>query len=571
MAAAVAGAIPAAGTGKQPTRECRIPARMPLWIDFGHGTVPFWRMFAKPGRVVATANFLYPPQIRARGAATVYIDLNFHREMGTLGEPTDPAEIPDLANGLYDYASASLQCRKPWIALNELWGATLPAPWPPTIVQYRANVLRFARILAARGGHPLLFLNSRPYTGGEAGQWWREIAKVSDIVREVYFQAPRLARQGPYAGSRAIRNAFRRAVLDFTSIGIPPSRLGIVLGFHKRSRYGLRARRWYETVKWQALAARQVAHELKFSTIWSWGWGHRDGQKPDLQKRQAACVYLWARNKHFCDGPKAAGRGFDASLSEGQINLSHGIRCTVGRSKLRAREVKQLSRVTGDPQVAFAAVFERVVARPYTHVKPKDVLRAERAIVSVRFGGSEAGYRAALRKARASVDVAREMIHDQLARLKVERRLRVRRPTYKQVSTYYDNYGDVTARLVRSRPPAPWIGGRRGVALATLAPARVFTIPAKRWSPVRTPIAPTVPRRPFLCVRRELVADRKSARQEGPHRAEIADEDPCAPRGPAEARVQANRLPARRSSFRRFPGSDGVPSVPGAGSLNFAG
>lgn len=488
-AATLIFALPQAGAGKPRTRECGIPARTPLWIDFGHGTVPFWKMFARPGMVVATANFLYPPQIRARGAATVYLDLGFHGDMGTLAEPTDPEEIPDLANGLYDYAAASLQCRRPWLALNELWGAGLPTPWPHVIAQYRANVLRFVRILAARGAHPLLFVNSPPYTAGEAGTWWREVAKVAEIIREVYFQAPRLWKQGPYAGSRAIRKAFRRGITDFTSIGIPPSKLGVVLGFHKRARHGLGARRWFETVKWQALAARQVARELKFSTIWSWGWGRSDGQKVDREKREAACVYLWVRERRLCDGPKGAGPGFDASLTEGQIRLPAGVRCTVGRRILRSRDAKQLARVLGDRQAGLAAAFERLVIRRHSRpVTLEEVLRVERAIVAAHFGSVDA-YRGALRRAGVSIDVAREVIRDLLVRSRVERRLRVLPPTRNQAAAYYENNGDVTARLVRSKPSAAWLGGKYGVSLATLAPERVFTIPARRWTTVRTPLA----------------------------------------------------------------------------------
>src|SRR5919201_146110 len=47
---------------------CGIPDKGTLWIDFGDGSVPFWQTFAKPGNIVAAANFIYPARIRALGA-----------------------------------------------------------------------------------------------------------------------------------------------------------------------------------------------------------------------------------------------------------------------------------------------------------------------------------------------------------------------------------------------------------------------------------------------------------------------------------------------------------------------
>ena len=44
--------------------------------------------------------------------------------------------------------------------------------------------------LAAKGARPFLLVNAAPYTGGDAGDWWRQAAQVGDIVPEVYFNAP---------------------------------------------------------------------------------------------------------------------------------------------------------------------------------------------------------------------------------------------------------------------------------------------------------------------------------------------------------------------------------------------
>jgi len=487
----MAAAVPHA-SGSSAKRPCGLPSAQPLWIDFGHGgSVPFWKLFARPGLVTATANFLYPPQIRARGGSVVYIDLNFHRDL-IFSAPPDSGEVADLANELYDYAAASLQCTHPWIALNELFGAHNAPPWPDRVAQYRADVLLYLRILAHRGAHPFLLVPSYPSTDGVAGDWWRSVAKVSDIVREVYFY-----KQGAYMGSRTVRMAFRRAITDFTSIGIPAWRLGVMLGFQTGrggGRQGLKpAYRWFDTVKWQALAARQVARETGLSTIWSWGWGHRrKDPHPQLDvqdKHKAACVYLWTRGQRLCDGPGAAGRRFNPSLTQGQINLPAGIRCTVGSKPIIAAAIRKLGRVTGDRDVAFTALYERAVTRSLVHPKLQQVRAAERWVVSTQFHGSIAAYDSALRKAHATVSEARDVLADEIVRLRVEQSLRVRAPTRGQVAAFYTNYAEVAARPVKTKPAAPWLGASHGIAIQGFAPDRVFTLPRQRWTVVRSPFA----------------------------------------------------------------------------------
>ena len=188
--------------------ECGLPNKRPLWIDFGDGSVPFWELFAQPGLVSAAANFRYPPQIRARGGNTIYFDLNFHRRLGGPAKPKPLAEVLESANRLFFYASASSGCNRPWIALNELFGASLPTPWSATNSVYRANVLAFIKVLAAHGAHVFLLVNSKPYIADEAGDWWREVAKYSDFVREVYFPSPMIYKQGPAMGTGRYETRF---------------------------------------------------------------------------------------------------------------------------------------------------------------------------------------------------------------------------------------------------------------------------------------------------------------------------------------------------------------------------
>src|SRR6266545_1830328 len=141
--AAVFGAAP----GQAQAQECGLPSRQPLWIDFADGSVPYWPMFARPGVVAAAANFIFPVQIRARGAKTIYWEMNLKWRVGTPTNPLDPNIVEDWADRVFFRAVASSACARPLIALNEMWGSNLATPWSPTNAQYRQNIIIFVRRL----------------------------------------------------------------------------------------------------------------------------------------------------------------------------------------------------------------------------------------------------------------------------------------------------------------------------------------------------------------------------------------------------------------------------------------
>lgn len=290
-----------------------------------------------------------------------------------------------------------------------------------------------------------------------------------------------------------MRNAFRNGILDFALTGIPTSRIGLFLGFHTTrgtgGREGLAAPAWYQTVKWQVLAARTVARELKIHSIWSWGWGEWSTlpQEVDPDKQTAACVYLWTRNPQLCNAPAAVGKGFDRSLTEGQLDLPPSIRCRVRGVGLRWSSLRQLERVTQDPDAALTSLFARAVTKAAVG-NPRGVLAAERAIVSARFDGSFSAYDRALAAAGASRAVARDVIADQLRRLALESRFSVGEPTSGQVADFYATYGTQSARIVQTAKPSPWLGGRKtGVALASFAPVQIQALAAGRWARIWSP------------------------------------------------------------------------------------
>ena len=461
---------------------CTPPPAATTWIDTPPpGLLP---VFGKPGLVDAAGSGDFPAALRQAGAVTIHYDNYLRSRVGLPTTPADPTTVAGKANTLFDYAVAQSGCATPWIAENELSGAGLETPWSDTNAVYRANVLVYLKTLAARGARPFLLINSAPYTGGDAAAWWQQVAAVADIVREDYFSDRRMYNMGPIVGNRTIRESIRASVGRFLAIGIPANRLGVMLGFESnssaRGRDGLAASAWFEVVKWQALAARQVANELHFATIWSWGWTSYTGTTdPDFG--HAACVWLWTRSKSLCNGPGAAGPGFNPSLTEGQLVFPAGVQCVVGKNKIRASTISQLEAVTGDREVAFTAAFARAIESRVATVTLAQVLAAEREVIANSFAGSRAEYESALADAGVSLPLARSILGDELRRERIERRMNVPTPTAAQVADFYASYPDLLVRPVRSKPAPSWLGGlTKGYALEATAPKSVFRVASRR-------------------------------------------------------------------------------------------
>jgi hypothetical protein len=308
--AGVAGRSDAAA----PATPC-VQSAQPAWIDYADKWVPFRRLFFRPGLAVALAHTAPAADARGRGAQIAYWDMALKDAVGSPSHPADPDGIPAKAARLVDAAVKVTGCDTPILGLNELYGARLPAPWSRTNEQYRANVLELVRAMASRGAQPHLLISEAGATTGQAGDWWHSVAQSATIVREVYLPGRTLRALDPSAMTVYLRFQLRRAVRNFTTMGVPSSRVGLALGFQsgRSGRDGLSRDRWFGVVKREGLAARQVAGELGLDSVWSWGWATFAGSAKDPAKPDAACVYLWARSSDLCDAPAAAGRGFDTS------------------------------------------------------------------------------------------------------------------------------------------------------------------------------------------------------------------------------------------------------------------
>ena len=473
--------------------NCGLPASGPLWVDYAGHDAP---IVPKPGMILAVGSgTTIPEQMRAAGAATVFFDLHLNDRVGTTSAPADPSTIPDKAKRLFDFAVQVTGCATPVIAENELFGAQTPTPWSPTNAQYRENVLTLLQQLKALGATPAVTIANPPYTGGEAADWWRQAAQAAILIRQVYFTSPGpigLMKLGPERASRSMRMGMRALVARFGAINIPANRVALELQFQSApgqgGRQGLQPKSaWLDFVKLEALAAKQVAADTPVEGIWSWGWPSFSVAGNDPDKPAAACVYLWTRNHSLCDAPAQAGVAFDESLTEGQIILPPGVRCTFGKATISKSDVGRAAALTGDLGSASTALLERVVLRADEPVDAGTVLASERAIVRDRFGGSVSRYRAALAATHITLADARSIIADRLARDRVQERFKPPPPTAQEVADFTATYAATNVRLVSVDQPAPWLdGARRGFAVETIAPKEVFSLPVGQKKAIDT-------------------------------------------------------------------------------------
>jgi hypothetical protein len=508
--------------------QCGVRPQQTVWGEYGWPTLT--SILAKPGTLLAVSTAgdghsgdRYAAAVRRRGAATYAFDLKLNRKVGTPNLPADPSTIEAAADAQYAKAVERAGCATPLIVENELFGASLPTPWAPTTAQYRANVLAFLQELAAKGAHPVILINKSPYAGSsDAVAWWRSVSKVADIIREVYIPATNLWPLGPVLGNRFLRQSYRNAIAELTSIGIPASRVGLMLSFLSHRGVGGRnglepASAWYQVVKWEALSVKHVAKEFGLGSIFSWGWQQWNKREMDPDKRRAACVWLWARTRSLCNAPRMLGKRFNRSLTAGQILLPHGAVCRAeGIGTVGGRALGSLEALTGDRDAALSALFERAVEASERPVSRRAVLAAQREVVRDSFHGRKSAYLAALRQAHATTGIALSVLADELRRARLEQPRYAPKPTKGAVAAFYSAYPDLLVRRVHVTPAPPWLAGRTGLAVAEAAPERLFSLPTGRRSRLTTllgtfavrPLGPAQPlgALPLATVRPAIVA-----------------------------------------------------------------
>ena len=228
-----------------------------------------------------------------------------------------------------------------------------------------------------------------------------------------------------------------------------------------------RAGAWLEVTKLQALAAKQVAQEVGLRSVWSWGWGRleRGRARSRTSRPQPVRLPLGAQPE-LCNGPAAAGAGFNASLTEGQLVFPAGTRCTLYGQAGRPSAISVAD--AGDRRRG-RRVHRRLRARgrraSTSPLRSKQVAdgRAARSWPAASAAATRATARRSPRRTRARRGA--RVIADELRRLAIESGFRVAGPDSRRRS------GATTrptarrrARLVATKTAAPWLGMPRSAA-----------------------------------------------------------------------------------------------------------
>ena len=407
--------------------------------------------------------------------------------VGTPTAPADPAAIPAAAENLLAEAQASSACVQPVIALNELLDPDAPQPWSAATRRYRDDIAALLAALAGRASVHLLVPGSPASSGifsirgSEA--WWVAVAQSATIVPEVYFDAKAISRAGSdLAASRYVRLRFRQALAVFMAAGVPAGRLGLMLGFQSGGGQGGRealapAQRWFEVVKLQALAARDVAADTGISTVWSWGWGtFATPGSADADKATAACVYLWTRDPNLCiDAPDRSGPAFNADLGAGSLALPPGTACSWEGGGVGIADVEALAGAAGSRGDAARLLAGRVLARGAGTVGLTQQLRLERGVVAARFRGSRSAYLASLAPLRLSAVAARQLLADDRRLDLLGAALAPDGPSARQTAGWIARHAGEPTRRVHADRPVTWLAGRTaGIVLRGSAPAALF-------------------------------------------------------------------------------------------------
>jgi sarcosine oxidase gamma subunit len=458
----------------------------PLPVEFSDGSVAFRQaVFARPGITVASTGNAVAKAQRDAGASTGFWEMNLPGLAGTPTSPADPAGMDLVAAGEVQKAQASTGCPNPIIALNELLGSDVAGPLPAAAQRYRDAVLGLMRALAADGATPFLLVPRRfTVTGTE--DWWRQVGQVGWLVPEAYTPATSLWSIGnPFLISRELRVGFREWVNRLTGLGIPASRVGLMLGFQSGDSQGGRAglqptAAWLEIVKLESQAGLIVARELGLSTLWSWGWGtFATAGSADADKQAAACTYLWARDNTLCDAPALGVPGFDPDLTAGTVQLAATTQCSYAGGSFGTAELTALTDAGVSRAGALTALLERSLARAKTTIGPTALLRAERSVIAGQFDGQRGTYRQFLQSEGATPAVARDAIRDQLLESKIARGLHVAPIATADVKAYIKAHAGTRTRSVETLRPVTWlVGQKQGVALPGLAPQAVLAASA---------------------------------------------------------------------------------------------
>ena len=280
-------------------------------------------------------------------------------------KPADPATIPAQAQGLFDFAVSVTGCAHPLIAENELFGAQTSTPWrrPTRSTARTSELFRSSEARRAPGDHdrePAVHRRrgGRVVARGRAGGD-PDPAGLLHLARTRRALQARAGAREPLDAQRHARA--RRALRRDRHPGGPRrARAAVPLPPDGGARKGLQPGRVARDREARGARGQAGRGGVKIEGVWSWGWPTFTAAGADPDKPAAACVWLWTRDPKLCDGPRPPAP-FDTSLTEGQLALPPGVRCTLGGRTIGRRRVGRLTPLTGDSDYAASVAAERAV------------------------------------------------------------------------------------------------------------------------------------------------------------------------------------------------------------------
>ena len=174
---------------------------------------------------------------------------------------------------------------------------------------------------------------------------------------------------------------------------------------------------WLNVVQEEVAAAKDISAELNIATIWSWGWANftAAGAIPTRRPSRASTSRATRRSAtrrsmagaNLETAPVASPRRRKASSAcwhdADPRERCHGADCGDGRPRRR-----------------FSAAFQRLMLVKAAPLANGAVAAAELEIINDRFAGQPRELRRGPRSAHATVNIARDVIGDQLRQQEVE-------------------------------------------------------------------------------------------------------------------------------------------------------
>ena len=320
-----------------------------------------------PGSSAPRRTSSCPPQLRAKGAQTVYFDLYLNNRVGTPSKPADPSMIQARADKLFDTAVTSSGCDhaadRRERAVRRAVADAVDAD-DGAVPRERARLSAASRRRAARGRSCSSRTARTPTTRPPTTGGGRRRRSRTSSRRSTSPGRP-ISKQGAVAGSRRLRATMRTRMEDLIQIGVPTNRLGMMLTFSSTPQGGRprgpAAARSGSTSSSGRRSRRSRSRRSCTSRASGRGAG-RPSTRPATTptSRRPRARGSGRATTRSATRPRSRARSSTRRSTSGDA-LPAGTLCLLGTTQLLASDVAALTRLTGDRDLAFSAELQHAV------------------------------------------------------------------------------------------------------------------------------------------------------------------------------------------------------------------